>query len=73
MIVVLTKANALKVPAVDQLMRQEGLTMRVVMPRVADFAAQMLSKLRRGVENQLNSSKYPPKAYISMTSKLLGA
>ena len=68
MIVVLTKADTLKVPAVHQLLREQGLTMKEAMPKVANFAAQMLSELRRRVENELNGSKYPPKDYVSMTS-----
>ena len=69
MIVVLTKADTLKVPAVHQLLREQGLTMKEAMPKVANFAAQMLSELRRRVENVLNGSKYPPKDYMSMTSR----
>ena len=56
MIVVLTKADTLKVPAVHQLLREQGLTMKEAMPKVANFAAQMLSELRRRVENVLNGS-----------------
>ena len=69
MIIILTKADTLKVPAVFQLMKEQGLEMREAMPKVADFAAQMLSKLRRRIENELNGSKYPPKNYVSMSSR----
>ena len=69
MIVVLTKADTLKVPAAHQLLREQGLTMKEVMPKVANFAAQMLSELRRRVEDELNGSKYPPKDYVSLTSR----
>ena len=70
-IAVLTKADALKLPAAQQLMEEQGLTMKEAMPKVADFAAQMLSELRRRVENELRGSKYPPKDYVSMSSKSL--
>ena len=72
MIIVLTKADTLKVPAVHQLMREQGMTMKEAMPRVADFAAQMLSKLRRRVENELSGSEYPPKDYVSMRGRSSG-
>ena len=70
MIAVLTKADALKLPAVCQLMREEGLTMREVMPRVEEYALQLLEKLRKGIEIQLNGRKYPPKIYLSMAGGL---
>ena len=69
MIAVLTKADALKLPAVQELMEKGDLTMREAMPRVADLEAQMLSRLRGIIENCLSGSKYPPKAYLSMASK----
>ena len=71
-IAVLTKADTLKVPAVHQLMREQGLTMEEAFPRVTDFAAHMLSELRRRIEKELNGSKYPPKAYVTMTSRPSG-
>ena len=70
MIAVLTKADALKLPAVCQLMREEGLTMREVMPRVEEYALQLLDKLRKRIEIQLNGTKYPPKVYLSMAGGL---
>ena len=72
MITVLTKADALKIPAVHKLMGEEGLEMTEVMPRVEECALQLLGKLRKRIESQLNGSKYPPKAYLSMTSELVG-
>ena len=68
-IAVLTKADALKLPALNQLMR-EGLAMREAKPRVGEFAAEMLRKLKARIESQLNGCKYPPKAYLSMASEL---
>ena len=68
MIAVLTKADTLKFPALNQLMREEGLTMREAKPRVGEFVEKMLSKLRTRIESQLSSAKYPPKAYLSMAS-----
>ena len=70
MIVVLTKADALKLPAVCQLMREEGLTMREVMPRVEECALQLLDTLNKRIEFQLNGKKYPPKVYLSMAGGL---
>ena len=70
-IAVLTKADTLKVPAAHQLMKEHHLTMKEAMPKVADCAAQMLSKLRGGLEKELNSSKYPPKDYVGMSSRSL--
>jgi len=51
-------------------MRERGLTMREAKPRVGEFAAEMLSKLREKIESKLNGCKYPPKAYLSMASEL---
>ena len=68
-IVVLTKADALKLPAVCQLMSEEGLTMREVMPRVEDYAASLLGILRGRIKIQLSGCKYPPKGYISVAGK----
>ena len=67
-IAVLTKADALKMPAVQQLKEEQGLTTKEAMPKVADVAAHILSKLRRKVENDLKGCNYPPKDYVSMTS-----
>ena len=69
-IAVLTKADTLKLPALNQLMREEGLTMREAKPRVVEFAAEMLRKLRARIESQLSGCKYPPKAYLTMASEL---
>ena len=69
MVAVLTKADTLRLPAAQQLMEEEGLTMREAIPRAGDFAAQMLSKLSVEIEKQLNGSKYPPKTYLSMASE----
>ncbi|KIM68385.1 hypothetical protein SCLCIDRAFT_1209209 [Scleroderma citrinum Foug A] len=63
-IAVLTKADALTLPALSQL-RDEGLTMREAMPKAGELAAQMLSILESGIENQLCSCRYPPKAYLT--------
>ena len=46
--------------------------MKEAMPKVADFAAQMVNELRRKVGNQLNGCKYPPKSYVTMSSRLSG-
>ena len=71
MIAVLTKADTLKLPALNQLTRKEGLTMREAKKIVEEFAADMLSKIRTRIESQLSDCKYPPKAYLSMASESL--
>ena len=71
MIAVLTKSDTLKLPVVHQLMKEHGLTIKKAMPKVADFAAQMLNKLKGRLEKELNSSKYPPKDYVAMSSRSL--
>ena len=71
MVAVLTKADALKLPAVNQLMKEEGLAMEEVMPRVEEYRLQLLDELRKKIESQLNGRKYPPKVYLSMASKLV--
>jgi len=68
-IAVLTKADTLRVPALNQLMRESGLTMKEVKPRVGEYKAKMLSELRGKIESQLRDCKYPPKAYLSMASE----
>ena len=70
-IVVLTKADTLKLPAVQQLIEEHGWTMKKAMPKAADLAVQMLSKLKGRLEKELNSSKYPPKDYVVTSSRSL--
>ena len=70
MIAVLTKADTLKLPAASQLMEEENLAMREVMPRVEEYALQLLDKLQKRIEIQLNDTKYPPKVYLSMAGGL---
>ena len=69
MIAVLTKADTLKIPALNQLMKEKGVTMREAKLWVGEFAAEMLNKLRTRIESQLSGCKYPPKAYLSMASE----
>ena len=64
----LTKTDALNLPAMSDLM-EEGLTMKEARPKVADAAAQMLSRLKGAIESQLNGKKYPPKAYLPLASE----
>ena len=71
MVAVLTKADALKVPALSQYMREKGLTMREAIPNVGEMMAQMLSRLRARIESQLSGCKHPPKAYVTMACKSL--
>ena len=66
----LTKTDTLRFPALNQLMRESGLTMREIKPRVGEFEAKMLSTLRAKIESQLSGCKYPPKAYLSVASEL---
>ena len=68
MVVVLTKADALSSPARSYLI-DEGLTVKKAKPKVADMAAQILSRLEMEIQGQLNGKKYPPKAYLSMASE----
>ena len=72
MIAVLTKGDALKVPALNQQMREKGLTMREAIPRAEEMAAQMLSRVRARIESQLGVCKHPPKAYLELAGKSLG-
>ena len=69
-IVVLTKADALRSHALSQLVRDKALTLREAKPRAREFAAEMLSELRARIESQLSGCKYPPKAYLSLASEL---
>ena len=64
----LTKCDTLELPAFEQL-EEEGLTITEAMPRVADVAAQILSKQKRKIEGGLNTKKYPPKAYLPVASE----
>ncbi|KAL4073033.1 hypothetical protein V8B97DRAFT_2109478 [Scleroderma yunnanense] len=66
-IAVLTKADALKMPALHQLMR-DGLTMKEAIPKAGDLEEQMLSELKMRIERQLSGCKYPPKAYLPLAS-----
>ena len=66
MIAVLTKTDALRVPALNQYMREKGLTMKEAMSGAEEMAAQMLRRLREKIESQLSGCKHPPKAYLEM-------
>ena len=69
MIVVLTKADTLTLPACQQL-KKEGLAMcQEILPRVKNVASQLLNNLKGKIESQLKDSKYPPKAYQSLASE----
>ena len=65
---VLTKGDALDLPAIE-LLEEQGLEITDAMPRVADVAAQILSQEHRKIERWLNTKNYPPKAYLSMASE----
>ena len=67
-IAVLTKVDTLNLPALE-LLEEEGFTITEAMPRAADVATQILSQEERRVKSQLNTKKYPPKAYLSMASE----
>ena len=69
MIAVLTKADALTLPAFQQLKKEGSKICQEILPRVADVASQLLSSLRGKIESQLKHSKYPPKAYLSLASE----
>ena len=64
----LTKGDTLNILAF-KLLKDVGLTMAEAMPRVPDVAAQMLMRHKLNIETQLNDKKYPPKAYVAMTSE----
>ena len=64
----LTKGDALDLPALE-LLEEKGLTITEAMPRVADVATHILSQEERRIKSQLNTKKYPPKAYLSMASE----
>ena len=67
-IAVLTKVDTLKLPALE-LLEDEGLTLTEAIPRAADVAMKILSQEEKKIKSQLNAKKYPPKAYLSMTSE----
>ena len=64
----LTKGDQLALTALE-LLEEEGLTLAEAMPRVADVAAQILFQQKMKVESQLKTQRYPPKAYLPMTSE----
>ncbi|KAL4075167.1 hypothetical protein V8B97DRAFT_1867515 [Scleroderma yunnanense] len=64
-IVVLTKADALELVAIGELI-DEGLTMREAKPRAGELAKQMLGKVKTRIETQLDECKYPPKDCLSL-------
>ena len=67
-IVVLTKADALELVAIGKL-REEGLSMKDAIPKAKSVAAQHLGNVQSRVRNQLDGCKYPPKAYVSLSSE----
>ena len=70
MIAVLTKADALNVPALHQLKKERlGVCKKIKLQEVEDVASHLLNTLREKIESQLKGSKYPPKAYLSLASE----
>ena len=69
MIAVLTKADALNVPAFHQLKKEGQEMCEEILPRVEDVACQLLNNLKGKIESQLKDSNYPPKAYLSLASE----
>ena len=67
-IVVLTKGDALDLFALE-LLREDGLTITEAKPKVAAVATQILSQEKKRIESELNTKKYPPKAYLPMASE----
>ena len=69
-IAVLTKADALNVPAFHQLKKEcQGICEELRVEDVTSTASQLLNNLRGKIESQLKDSKYPPKAYLSLASE----
>ena len=69
-IVLLTKADAIRGKAIGQL-RDEGMQIKEAMLRARSLATQILSDVHTKIENQLNGCKYPPKDYLSLVGELL--
>ena len=69
-IALLTKADTLKYPAFNQLIRR-GLTREKALSMTKDTASQMLEKLKENIKDNLCRCNYPPKAYLSLACKLL--
>lgn len=69
-VVVLTKADAMKLAAIGEL-RNQGLTIREAISRAGELATQKLNRLKAGIENQLSQFKYPPKDCLTLACKYL--
>ena len=57
MIVVLTKADAMKLEAIGQL-RDQGLTMKEARPQAGELAKQLVTEVKARIEEQLAKCKY---------------
>ena len=68
-IVLLTKADAIRGQAIGQL-RDEGMQMKEAMLRAGSLAPQILSEINTKIKNQLEQCKYKPKKYLSLGSEL---
>ena len=68
-IVLLTKADAMKGQAIGQL-RDEGVQMKEAMLGAGSLATQILGKVSTKIRNQLGRCRYPPKSYLAMNGEL---
>ncbi|KAL4068899.1 hypothetical protein V8B97DRAFT_1970642 [Scleroderma yunnanense] len=66
-IVVFTKADVMKLPALRQLM-DEGMSMKEAKTRAGNVADQIVNELEGKIAKELDKFKYPPKGYLSLAS-----
>ena len=67
-IVLLTKADAMKGQAIGQL-RDEGMQIKEAMLGAGSLATKILSEVSTKIKNQLSKCLYPPKDYLSMSGE----
>ena len=67
-IVLLTKADAMKGQAIGQL-RDEGMQIKEAILQAGSLATQILSEVSTKIRNQLSRCLYPPKNYLSMSGE----
>ena len=68
-IVLLTKADAIRGQAIGQL-RDKGMQMKEAVLEAGSLATQILGEVSTKIRNQLDRCRYPPKNYLSMSGEL---
>jgi hypothetical protein len=67
-IVLLTKADTLRLPAVQQLQKR-GCTWEEAIDKAVEEERDILHRLMESIEHSLETCKFPPQSYLPLSGK----